>query len=488
LPKQVEPAYKMGMVGTYDYWLVLLSLVVAIAASFVALDLAARVSPSSQRRNRAYWLTLGALSMGTGIWSMHFIGMLAFRLPVAVSYDVPITLGSLLIAITASWFALWVAGRETLSRRRLLAAGLLMGFAIVSMHYVGMAAMRMQPPIRYRTPLVSLSMAIAVAASLIALWFAFKLRAQTIVSAFWNRAGSAVVMGIAIVGMHYTGMAAAKFEPNSVCTASSRVLHPYGLAAALGASTLLFLLATLLVSAYDDYRAAFLQTRVDQASGEVARLSGRLVAIHDEERRHLAAELHDVIGQDLAAANAELALVLSQMPAAAPAALTQHLGDASALLKRSVEALRSVMVQLHPPGLEELGLRAALGWHGAAFESRTGIPVSVKVDEALPRPAQPVSDALLRIYLEALSNVSKHAEAADVQTVLERRGKQIVMSIADRGRGFDAGRPVKRDDKSGWGLMIMQERARSIAADLRVQSAPGTGTRVELLIPEEKWS
>jgi len=348
--------------------------------------------------------------------------------------------------------------------------------------------MRMEPPIRYRPGLVGLSVAIAVAASLIALWCAFKQRAQTMVSAFWNRAGSAVVMGIAIVGMHYTSMAAAKFEPNSVCTASSRVIHPYGLAAALGASTLVFLLATLLVSAYDDYRATFLQTRVDQASGEVARLSGRLVAMHDEERRHLAAELHDVIGQDLAAANAELALVLGQMPAAAPPALAKHLGDASALLKRSVEALRSVMVQLHPPGLDELGLRAALGWHSAAFESRTGTPVSVNVDETLPRPSQAVSDALLRIYLEALSNVSKHADAPEVRTVLERRGHQIVMSIADGGRGFDSDQPVRRDDKSGWGLMIMQERARSIAADLRVDSTPGAGTRVELLVPEEKWS
>lgn len=475
------------MVGTYDYWLVLLSVVVAIAASFVALDLAARVSASSRPRTRAYWLTGGAVSMGTGIWSMHFIGMLAFRLPVEVSYDVPITLVSLLIAITASWFALWVAGRETLSPRRLMAAGLLMGFAIISMHYVGMEAMRMEPPIRYSPLLVAVSVAIAVAASLIALSFAFTQRANTVVSAFWSRAGSAVVMGIAIVGMHYTSMAAAQFEPNSVCTASSRVVQPYSLAVALGAVTLLFLLATLLVSAYDDYRAAFLQTRVDQASGEVVRLSGRLVAIHDEERRQLAAELHDVIGQDLAAANAELNLVLGQLPGGGSPGLEKHLTDASSLLQRSVEALRSVMVQLHPPGLDELGLPAALRWHSATFESRTGIPVSLSVDETLPRPTQPVSDALLRIYLEVLSNVSKHAGAESVATGLERRGNRIVMSVADAGRGFDANRPVKRDDKSGWGLMIMQERARAIAADLRVESTPGTGTRIELVMAEDKW-
>lgn len=426
--------------------------------------------------------------MGSGIWSMHFIGMLAFRLPITVSYDVPITLASLLIAITASWFALWVAGRETLSRRRLAAAGFLMGFAIVSMHYVGMAAMRMQPPIQYRPVLVALSIVIAIAASLLALWRAFKQRAQTIISAFWNRAGSAVVMGLAIVGMHYTGMAAARFDPASVCTVSSRVLHPYGLAAVVGASTLLFLLATLLVSAYDDYRAAFLQARVEQASGEVARLSARLVAIHDEERRNLAAELHDVIGQDLAAANADLALVMGQMPVAAPPALSERLEDASALLKRSVEALRSVMVQLHPPGLDELGIGVALRSHGEAFESRTGIPVSVDVDDTLPRPSQPVSDAVLRIYLEALSNVSKHADAPNVRAALERRGSQIVMSVCDGGRGFDAKRPVRRDGESGWGLMIMQERARSIAGELRIDSTPGAGTRIELRMPEERWS
>jgi NO-binding membrane sensor protein with MHYT domain/two-component sensor histidine kinase len=476
------------MIGAYDYWLVLLSVVVAIAASFVALDLAARLNASSQRRTRVYWLTGGALSMGIGIWSMHFIGMLAFRLPIPVSYDVALTLASLLIAVTASWFALWIAGRETLSRRRLAAAGLLMGFAIVSMHYVGMYAMRMQPPIHYRPGLFGLSIVIAIAASLIALWFAFKQRAQTIVSAFWSRAGSAVVMGVAIVGMHYTGMAAARFEPNSICTVSSPILHPISLGATLGALSLLFLLATLLVSAYEEYRATFLQTRVDQASGEVARLSGRLVAIHDEERRNLAAEIHDVIGQDLAAANAELALVMEHLSSMGPAALSERLGEASALVKRSVEALRSVMVQLHPPGLDELGMRAALGWHSAAFESRTAIRVSLNVDESLPRPSRGVADAFLRIYLEALSNVSKHANATEVRTVLERRDNRVVMSVSDGGQGFDAAKPIRRDDKSGWGLMIMQERARSIAADLRVDSTVGVGTRIELLMAEDRWS
>jgi NO-binding membrane sensor protein with MHYT domain len=466
--------------GSYDYWLVLLSVVVAIMASFVALDLASRVVASTGRA-RLYWLVGGAVSMGTGIWSMHFIGMLAFHLPIPVSYDIAITLLSLLIAVAASWFALLVASRDTLSNRRLALAGFLMGMAIISMHYVGMEAMRMQPPIRYQPLLFVASIAIAVLASAIALWNAFKLRLETIISAFWKKAGSALAMGSAIYGMHYTAMAAAIFAPDSLCTVRPRQnIDAVVLAGVLGASTLLFLVSTLLVSAYDAYRAAFLGARVD-------RLSGRLVAIQDAERRRLAAELHDIVGQDLAAANTELAWLRGRLPPGAPPALSGRLANASALVKRSVEALRGVMVQLHPPGLEELGLAGALRWHATAFESRTGIPVTVVADETLPRPSPVIADALLHIYLEALSNVARHARASKVDATLERRGERIVLSVADDGRGFDAVRPVPRDDKSGWGLMIMQERARSAGAEFRVDSAPGTGTRIEVVLSKQIW-
>jgi signal transduction histidine kinase len=219
----------------------------------------------------------------------------------------------------------------------------------------------------------------------------------------------------------------------------------------------------------------------------VDRLSGRLVAIQDAERRRLAAELHDIVGQDLAAANTELAWLRGQLPAGAPPALGAKLANVSALVKRSVEAMRGVMVQLHPSGLEEIGLAGALRRHATAFESRTGIPVTVVADETLSRPSPVIADALLRIYLEALSNVARHAGASKVDATLERRGERIVLSVADDGRGFDAARPVPRDDKSGWGLMIMQERARSAGAELRVDSAPGTGTRIEVALSKERW-
>ena len=105
------------MEGTYDHWLVILSIAVAVVASYVALDLASRVTASAGRTAR-YWLLGGAVSMGMGIWSMHFIGMLAFRLPIPMSYNGPITALSLLIAMVVSGFALYTVSRESLLLRQ----------------------------------------------------------------------------------------------------------------------------------------------------------------------------------------------------------------------------------------------------------------------------------------------------------------------------------------------------------------------------------
>ena len=231
--------------------LVILSIVVAVIASYVALDLASRVAASQGSKAARYWLIGGAISMGSGIWSMHFIGMLAFQLPIPMSYDIPITLLSLLIAVIVSGFALYTISHGALSLRRLLGAGLLMGIGIASMHYTGMAAMQMEPPIRYDPLLFSLSILIAVAASIVALWILRQLRAETIFSAFWKKAGSALIMGAAIAGMHYTGMAAADFAPDSVCMVSVQNIDPVWLAGTIGAFTVMLLATTLLISVFD---------------------------------------------------------------------------------------------------------------------------------------------------------------------------------------------------------------------------------------------
>ncbi|MEG1680629.1 MAG: MHYT domain-containing protein, partial [Stenotrophomonas sp.] len=207
------------LVGSYNPLFVVLSILVAILASFTALDMASRVSASQPRRAAARWLLAGGVAMGAGIWSMHFVGMLAFRLPIPLGYDLWLTVESLLVAVAASIFALWLVSRPTLPHLRLALGALLMGLGIAWMHYVGMSALKMNPGIDYDRVWFVLSILIAVGASWSALYIAFRLR--TVEHALPPRLIAAAVMGLAIVGMHYTGMAAARFPANSVCTAAS---------------------------------------------------------------------------------------------------------------------------------------------------------------------------------------------------------------------------------------------------------------------------
>jgi diguanylate cyclase (GGDEF)-like protein len=244
------------MTGTYDVHLVVLSLIVAIIASYTALELAGRVS-QRQGKSSWTWLAGGAVSMGSGIWSMHFIGMLAFHLPVAVAYDAATTILSMMIAIVVSGLALYVVRRPILTGGNITAGATLMGVGISAMHYTGMYAMRMSPPIEYNPPVFVASVLIAIAASFAALWIAFQLRHTGFGVAFFAKLGSAAIMGLAITGMHYTGMAAAQFAPDSICLAvdSTNGMKSAALALTIGIATIVILAITLGLSALDAHSA-----------------------------------------------------------------------------------------------------------------------------------------------------------------------------------------------------------------------------------------
>ena len=203
----------VALVGSYDYGEVARSVLIAIAASYAALDLAGRVTAAGGRIRLA-WLGGGAVAMGIGIWAMQFKGMLAFELPVPVEYHWPTILASLLVAILASAVALYVASRQKVGTVEALTGSVVMGAGIAGMHYIGMAAMRMPAMTRYSPLLVTCSILLAILVSPTALRMAFGLREET----RWSvprRLGSATVMGGAISAMHYTGMAAASFFPAS---------------------------------------------------------------------------------------------------------------------------------------------------------------------------------------------------------------------------------------------------------------------------------
>jgi len=206
----------MPLIGSYNYALVALSVFIAMFASYAALDLAGRVTAAAGW-TRAVWLLGGAGAMGTGIWSMHYIGMLAFILPIPVAYHWPTVLLSLFAAILASIVALGVVSRQKMSWFRALAGSVLMGAGIASMHYIGMAAMRLPAMCQFKSSLVVLSVVLAVLISLAALWITFHFRHEK-TGIGWGKLDGAVLLGAAIPVMHYTGMAAASFTSSGMPT------------------------------------------------------------------------------------------------------------------------------------------------------------------------------------------------------------------------------------------------------------------------------
>ena len=263
--------------ASYSPALVFISLCVAILASYTALDLTGRIA-TARGRSVYLWIGGGALAMGFGVWSMHFIGMLALELPITLGYDLGLTLWSLLVAILSSGFALWLVSQPRLPALQLLLGALIMGSGISAMHYSGMAALRMQPGIDYDPALFGLSLLIAVGASAAALSIAFRLRKQMPYVRL-ARAGASIIMGLAIVGMHYTGMAAANFPEGSFCGAAFDGLSGKGLDTLVLISSLAVLVIALLTSIFDarlEARTAVLATSLSQANEELTQL-----ALHD---------------------------------------------------------------------------------------------------------------------------------------------------------------------------------------------------------------
>jgi PAS domain S-box-containing protein len=244
-----------SMVGSYSYHLVTFSVLIAIFASYAALELAARITAATGRV-RMVWLAGGATAMGVGIWSMHYIGMLAFSLPVPVLYDWPTVLLSLIAAILASAVALFVVSGKKMGWPRALLGSAIMGSGIATMHYAGMAAMRLAAMCSYDPWLFTLSILLAIVISLVALWLTFRLREEDKASFLWKVA-AAIVMGAAIPVMHYTGMAAARFTSSAIVPVTTHAVNTSTLGiTGVSAVTLLVLGVAVLTSALDRHFSA----------------------------------------------------------------------------------------------------------------------------------------------------------------------------------------------------------------------------------------
>lgn len=216
---------------------------------------------------------------------------------------------------------------------------------------------------------------------------------------------------------------------------------------------------------------------------ELAWISRRTARARDEERQRIAAELHDSVAQDLSSVVVSLDLLREQPRAAGDPRLAGAIAQAIALAKRAAASVRDVMIGLRPPGADEPWLAAALRRCASAFEERTGIVVTVMSVPAAIRVPPRIRDALIRICLEALNNVRKHADACSVRVALESRPQRLVLRIDDDGRGFDVERATAQQGQAALGLQIMRERVLAVSGELRMTSVPGRGTRVEVSVP-----
>jgi signal transduction histidine kinase/CheY-like chemotaxis protein len=438
------------LVGYYESPLVLLSVLVAILASYTALSLAERVS-SAPRHAARWWIAGGAFAMGTGIWAMHFVGMLAFRLPIALGYDAGITLLSWLLPVGVSAIALWQLGGAALSWPALVRSAALLGVGITAMHYVGMAAMRMEPAIVYDPWLVLASAAIAIGAAAAALWIGFRLRSSASPRVWLYRAAASVVMGFAIVGMHYTGMAAANFPADSICRSATGQFTLTQLATVVVVATVAVLAIALLTTVYDarlEARTAVLALS-EQTGKERQQMLERERALRLEAER-----LSALKDEFLATLSHELRTPLNAVLGWAQILRTRR--DDEGLIQKGVDTIErnarlqarliddlldmsrivSGRVRLEPELVEPWTVvEAAVEAVRPAMYSKQ-IELTADLDRHCGRVwADP--SRLQQVMWNLLSNASKFTPAQGrVQVSLRREHGQVVVRVADSGIGI----------------------------------------------------
>jgi PAS domain S-box-containing protein len=218
-----------------------------------------------------------------------------------------------------------------------------------------------------------------------------------------------------------------------------------------------------------------------RAEDELRAVTVRLAETEEGERRRLARELHDRVGQNLTALNFNISAVKNLLPDGSGAEAKDRLEDSLNLVGETVKCVRNVMADLRPPLLDDYGLAAVLRWYCREFWDRTGIPTVVRCEGAVPRLHHSVEITLFRIAQEALTNVMRHAQASQAAIELRAGDKTVCMTITDNGVGFDPKATASPpSQESGWGVLSMRERAEMVGGHLRVDSVPGRGTRITI--------
>ncbi len=514
--------------GTFDSVLVVFSYVVAVVASYTVLDLAERVT-KAEGKGRWLWLCFGAVAMGLGIWSMHFVGMLAFSLPIPVAYDLMLVLLSVVAAMAASFVALFVVGRDRLTVGRLIGGGLLLATGISTMHYTGMAAMLID--ITYDPIIFSLSILIAIVASVAALWLAFYFRKGGEQGEVWKKIGSGLIMGAAIVGMHYTGMAAADFHTGTkAAISSSLVLDHKWLAYFISGGTL-FTLGLSLFGIFISKRLSSKDSEIQDKTREIYLKNRELQSLNDHleelvrERTAQLEKAHDeaiqanmVKSQFLANMSHELRTPLNAIIGYSEMLMedAQDLGEPTfsedlAKISKAGKHLLSLIndildiskieagkMDLHFESCEVPGLVQDVLTTVKPLIAANGNRLETSLVEG-----EITTDVtkLRQILINLLSNASKFTKDGTIAFEVSRmaRGRQegYRFSVKDTGIGMtpeQLGRlfqPFSQADSSttrkyggtGLGLAISQRFCQMMGGDIRVESEMGAGSTFECWLP-----
>jgi signal transduction histidine kinase len=223
--------------------------------------------------------------------------------------------------------------------------------------------------------------------------------------------------------------------------------------------------------------ARLIQSLADQRQ-RLRDLGARLTEVEEAERKRLAQDLHNMVGQNLTALGINLSLIQSQIPEQAPPSVQAKLEDSRNLVEGTTDRIRSVMAELRPPVLDDYGLVPALDWYAKRLAPRIEVDITVSGEEPTPRLPARTETALFRIAQEALTNVAKHAQASQVEVTVSATDSHMSLVIADDGVGFDLMEPRVHDERGGWGMINMMERAEALGGSCEIDSVPDEGTRV----------
>jgi signal transduction histidine kinase len=477
----------------HDSSLIVLSVLIAVFASYTALDLTNSVS-ASKGKIKWLWLSGGSLAMGVGIWSMHFIGMLAFNIPgLDIYYDVPLLLLSVGVAIVASALALFMASSKKPSTFNYILGSTVMGAAISGMHYIGIWSMRMAANIKWDYSYVIYSIVIAFCASYVALLLAFKLRGDLTLKGFLLRGAGGVVMGIAISGMHYTGMAAMEIIPNGtlIFIHESDLLATNGLAAAVIVGTILIL--GIALSGSNIERALSRRTVVNEAlqAAIKARDDFFSIASHEFKTPLTSIKLqNELIIRNVVNKRFDENKLVSMLNSSGKnidrlSRLVDDMLDISRLSsgkltlqleKFELISLIGEVIERLSPVIEEAGSQIRFKDHAEVFGNWDRFRIE-------------------QVITNIISNAIKYAPGELVKIEVLTDQEFAYIKIKDEGKGIspeDQERIFQRFERAeksgdsrglGLGLFISKEIIHMHKGEIKVHSEPGKGAEFTVILP-----